>query len=82
MGATVARPARSRFAYLAATETVAAKLYALLRQSLERSSKVAVAKFAQRAHERLGLLRIKWPTSRARSARGIPRSRREHPSLT
>ncbi|MFE5621080.1 Ku protein [Streptomyces virginiae] len=45
--------------YLAATETVAAKPYELLRQALERSSKVAVAKFAMRDRERLGLLRVK-----------------------
>lgn len=45
--------------YLAATEAVAAKPYELLRQALERSSKVAVAKFAMRDRERLGLLRVK-----------------------
>ncbi|MFD6915212.1 Ku protein [Streptomyces virginiae] len=45
--------------YLAATEKVAAKPYELLRQALERSSKVAVAKFAMRDRERLGLLRVK-----------------------
>ncbi|MEV7445692.1 Ku protein [Streptomyces sp. NPDC091204] len=45
--------------YLAATETVAAKPYELLRQALERSSKVAVAKFVMRDRERLGLLRVK-----------------------
>ncbi|WP_030965727.1 Ku protein [Streptomyces sp. NRRL S-378] len=45
--------------YLAATETVAAKPYELLRQALERSSKVAVAKYAMRDRERLGLLRVK-----------------------
>ncbi|MFF8264349.1 Ku protein [Streptomyces virginiae] len=45
--------------YLAATETVAAKPYELLRQALERSSKVGVAKFAMRDRERLGLLRVK-----------------------
>ncbi|WP_240804217.1 Ku protein [Streptomyces sp. A0592] len=45
--------------YLAATDTVAAKPYELLRQALERSSKVAVAKFAMRDRERLGLLRVK-----------------------
>ncbi|MGW2681075.1 non-homologous end joining protein Ku [Streptomyces sp. NPDC001436] len=45
--------------YLAATEAVAAKPYELLRQALERSSKVAVAKFSMRDRERLGLLRVK-----------------------
>ncbi|MEU3065223.1 Ku protein [Streptomyces subrutilus] len=45
--------------YLAATDPVAAKPYELLRQPLERSAKVAVAKFAMRDRERLGLLRVK-----------------------
>ncbi|WP_327310083.1 Ku protein (plasmid) [Streptomyces sp. NBC_01298] len=45
--------------YLAATEPVSAKPYTLLRQALERSAKVAVAKFALRDRERLGLLRVK-----------------------
>ncbi|MEU5971912.1 Ku protein [Streptomyces globisporus] len=50
---------------------VAAKPYTLLRKALERSSKVAVAKFAWHGRKRLGLLRIregaivlhsmKWP---------------------
>ncbi|GHB85554.1 hypothetical protein GCM10010347_65650 [Streptomyces cirratus] len=43
--------------YLAA-EGVAAKPYELLRQALELSPKVAVAKFAMRDRERLGLLRV------------------------
>ncbi|MFI8164520.1 Ku protein [Streptomyces microflavus] len=57
--------------YLAADGQVAAKPYTLLRQALERSSKVAVAKFAWHGRERLGLLRVregaivlhsmKWP---------------------
>ncbi|MCT6781930.1 Ku protein [Streptomyces sp. CS7] len=57
--------------YLAAHGQVAAKPYTLLRKALERSSKVAVAKFAWHGRERLGLLRIregvmvlhsiKWP---------------------
>ncbi|MGW1154821.1 non-homologous end joining protein Ku [Streptomyces rubiginosohelvolus] len=57
--------------YLAADGPVAAKPYTLLRKALERSSKVAVAKFAWHGRERLGLLRIregaivlhsmKWP---------------------
>ncbi|WP_435239945.1 Ku protein [Streptomyces sp. YPW6] len=57
--------------YLAADGQVAAKPYTLLRRALERSSKVAVAKFAWHGRERLGLLRIregaivlhsmKWP---------------------
>ncbi|OEJ49759.1 Ku protein [Streptomyces agglomeratus] len=45
--------------YLAADGQVAAKPYTLLRQALERSGKVAVAKFARHNRERLGLLRIK-----------------------
>lgn len=57
--------------YLAADGQVAAKPYTLLRKALERSLKVAVAKFAWHGRERLGLLRIregaivlhsmKWP---------------------
>ncbi|MGA5474235.1 Ku protein [Streptomyces arboris] len=57
--------------YLAADGQVAAKPYTLLRKALERSSKVAVAKFQWHGRERLGLLRIreraivlhsmKWP---------------------
>lgn len=45
--------------YLEGAGDVAAKPYKLLRQALERSSKVAVAKFALRGRERLGLLRVK-----------------------
>ncbi|WP_327328102.1 Ku protein [Streptomyces sp. NBC_01210] len=45
--------------YLAADGAVAAKPYVLLRKALERSAKVAVAKFAWHNRERLGLLRIK-----------------------
>jgi DNA end-binding protein Ku len=45
--------------YLAADGPVAGKPYVLLRKALERSSKVAVAKFALRGRERLGLLRIR-----------------------
>ncbi|MGW7156526.1 non-homologous end joining protein Ku [Streptomyces sp. NPDC054887] len=45
--------------YLAADGAVAAKPYVLLRQALERSSKVAVAKYTWHNRERLGLLRIK-----------------------
>jgi DNA end-binding protein Ku len=45
--------------YLAADGPVAAKPYVLLRKALERSNKVAVAKFALRGRERLGLLRIR-----------------------
>ncbi|GGT55184.1 non-homologous end joining protein Ku [Streptomyces kurssanovii] len=45
--------------YLEAAADVAAKPYKLLRQALERSAKVAVAKFALRGRERLGLLRVK-----------------------
>ncbi len=57
--------------YLAADGQVAAKPYTLLRKALERSSTVAVAKWAWHGRERLGLLRIregaivlhsmKWP---------------------
>ncbi len=57
--------------YLAADGQVAAKPYTLLRKALERSSKVAVAKFAWHGRERLGPIRIregaivlhsmKWP---------------------
>ncbi|MFI0596673.1 non-homologous end joining protein Ku [Streptomyces griseus] len=57
--------------YLAADGQVAAKPYTLLRKALQRSSKVAVAKFQWHGRERLGLLRIregaivlhsmKWP---------------------
>ncbi|MFF2228706.1 Ku protein [Streptomyces globisporus] len=57
--------------YVAADGAVAAKPYTLLRRALERSSKVAVAKWAWHGRERLGLLRIredalvlhsmKWP---------------------
>ncbi|MFJ8076607.1 Ku protein [Streptomyces sp. NPDC096176] len=45
--------------YLQADGQVAAKPYKLLRQALDRSAKVAVAKFALRGRERLGLLRVK-----------------------
>jgi DNA end-binding protein Ku len=45
--------------YLEAAGQVAAKPYKLLRMALERSSKVAVAKFAWHNRERLGLLRVK-----------------------
>ncbi|MFF3843465.1 Ku protein [Streptomyces sp. NPDC001930] len=43
--------------YLTADGPVAAKPYVLLRKALERNEKVAVAKFALRGRERLGLLR-------------------------
>lgn len=45
--------------YLEAAGEVAAKPYTLLRKALERSSKAAVAKYALRGRERLGLLSIK-----------------------
>ncbi|WP_328886160.1 non-homologous end joining protein Ku [Streptomyces sp. NBC_00316] len=45
--------------YLAADGQVAAKPYTLLRQALERSDKVAIAKFAWHNRERLGLLRVR-----------------------
>ncbi|MFC8766029.1 Ku protein [Streptomyces sp. NPDC057193] len=43
--------------YLSADGQVAAKPYVLLRKALERNEKVAVAKYALRGRERLGLLR-------------------------
>ncbi|MEU8739120.1 Ku protein [Streptomyces halstedii] len=45
--------------YLAVDGQVAAKPYTLLRKALERSDKVAVAKFAWHNRERLGLLRVR-----------------------
>ncbi|MFH9477799.1 Ku protein [Streptomyces anulatus] len=45
--------------YLAIDGQVAAKPYTLLRRALERSEKVAVAKFAWHNRERLGLLRVR-----------------------
>ncbi|MFG2308717.1 Ku protein [Streptomyces sp. NPDC048566] len=45
--------------YLEPAGQVAAKPYKLLRQALERSSKVAVAKYAWSGRERLGLLRVR-----------------------
>jgi DNA end-binding protein Ku len=45
--------------YLVPDGQVAAKPYKLLRQALERSSKVAVAKYAWSGRERLGLLRVR-----------------------
>lgn len=45
--------------YLQPDGQVAAKPYKLLRMALERSSKVAVAKFAWSGRERLGLLRVR-----------------------
>ncbi|WP_338785188.1 Ku protein [Streptomyces sp. DG1A-41] len=57
--------------YLAPSGQVAAKPYKLLRMALDRSSKVAVAKYAWSGRERLGLLRgredvivlhaMRWP---------------------
>lgn len=44
--------------YLSANGVPAAKPYALLREALKRSEKVAVAKFALRGRERLGMLRV------------------------
>ncbi|MFJ7969590.1 Ku protein [Streptomyces sp. NPDC096324] len=44
--------------YLAANGVPAAKPYILLREALKRSQKVAVAKFALRGRERLGMLRV------------------------
>jgi DNA end-binding protein Ku len=45
--------------YLQPAGQVAAKPYKLLRQALERSSKVAIAKYAWSGRERLGLLRVR-----------------------
>ncbi|WP_331737222.1 Ku protein (plasmid) [Streptomyces sp. NBC_00984] len=45
--------------YLAIDGQVAAKPYTLLRKALERSDKVAIAKFAWHNRERLGLLRVR-----------------------
>ncbi len=45
--------------YLQASGPVAAKPYVLLRNALERSSQVAVAKYAWSGRERLGLLRVR-----------------------
>ncbi|MFG2788453.1 Ku protein [Streptomyces sp. NPDC048419] len=44
--------------YLAAGGVPAAKPYILLREALKRSNKVAIAKFALRGKERLGMLRV------------------------
>nr|WP_199790811.1 Ku protein [Streptomyces sp. PsTaAH-124] len=44
--------------YLAASGAPAAKPYTLLREALKRSKRVAVAKFALRGRERLGMLRV------------------------
>ncbi|HSX99407.1 MAG TPA: Ku protein [Streptomyces sp.] len=45
--------------YLETDGQAAAKPYVLLRQALERSSKAAIAKFALRGREQLGLLRVR-----------------------
>ncbi|MFD3907988.1 Ku protein [Streptomyces sp. CB04723] len=45
--------------YLATDGQVAAKPYILLRRALERSDKVAIAKFSWHSRERLGLLRVR-----------------------
>ncbi|MFE1455720.1 Ku protein [Streptomyces sp. NPDC058735] len=44
--------------YLQASGAPAAKPYTLLREALKRSNKVAIAKFALRGRERLGMLRV------------------------
>lgn len=44
--------------YLAAGGAPAAKPYTLLREALKRSKKVAIAKYALRGRERLGMLRV------------------------
>jgi Ku protein, prokaryotic len=45
--------------YLQPDGQVAAKPYTLLRKALERSSKVAIAKYAWHGRERLGMLRVR-----------------------
>ncbi|MEU6098482.1 Ku protein [Streptomyces sp. NPDC047079] len=44
--------------YLSANGVPATKPYALLREALKRSGKVAIAKYALRGRERLGMLRV------------------------
>ncbi|MFJ9157246.1 Ku protein [Streptomyces griseoviridis] len=44
--------------YLAAGGAAAARPYTLLREALKRSNKVAIAKYALRGRERLGMLRV------------------------
>ncbi|MEU8523102.1 Ku protein [Streptomyces sp. NBC_01216] len=44
--------------YLSANGAAAAKPYTLLREALKRSDRVAVAKYALRGRERLGMLRV------------------------
>ncbi|RDG34225.1 non-homologous end joining protein Ku [Streptomyces corynorhini] len=44
--------------YLSASGVPAAKPYTLLREALKRGKKVAIAKFALRGRERLGMLRV------------------------
>ncbi|MFI5667387.1 Ku protein [Streptomyces sp. NPDC051704] len=44
--------------YLAANGPTAAKPYTLLREALKRSRRVAIAKYALRGRERLGMLRV------------------------
>ncbi|WP_371617915.1 Ku protein [Streptomyces sp. NBC_00454] len=44
--------------YLAANGATASKPYTLLREALKRSHKVAIAKYALRGRERLGMLRV------------------------
>ncbi|MFD0270648.1 Ku protein [Streptomyces sp. NPDC127106] len=44
--------------YLAANGATAAKPYTLLREALKRSQRVAIAKYALRGRERLGMLRV------------------------
>lgn len=66
--------------YLSANGAPAGKPYALLREALRRSGKVAVAKYALRGRERLGMLRVVddvltmhallWPDE-IRSAEGV-----------
>ncbi|MFD4977398.1 Ku protein [Streptomyces sp. NPDC058424] len=68
--------------YLQPQGSVAAKPYVLLRQALQRASKVAVARYAWHGRERLGLLRVRgdvialhtllWPDEIRDPARAAP----------
>ncbi|MFJ9034722.1 Ku protein [Streptomyces sp. NPDC102274] len=60
--------------YLAADGAVARKPYTLLCEALKRSSKVAIAKFALRGRERLGLLSIRDDALAGRDPRPFTRN--------
>ncbi|MFE3181872.1 Ku protein [Streptomyces violascens] len=55
---TIDPPQMSTGYYRATDGPVAAKPYVLLRKALQRSSKIAIAKFAFHRRERLGMLRV------------------------